>query len=200
MGRKKKQTKTKEVQKVEGTQNINYSGKVTVSILRNNKTISSKTYCNMGRAPLFKFLCNCLAGKYYDTLRPCKIKLFNFTNTQVSPSNFNWENVDFDTYMEQVSPYITFDATPIIKGVNTDDDPTTIDKYQVTYHFRVPDAYLVRGQINIVALYSNDATGQKDAVAYYKLAENNEWAPIDFTNATGNFSLVIDWTLLLKNA
>lgn len=197
MGRKKKTTK--EIKKVEGSQNIGYSGKVTVSILRNNKPISSKTYCNTGRAPLFKFLCSCLAGTYRDSTKPCKIKLFNYTGTS-APSAFNWETADFASYMEQISPYITFDAAPVVKGINADNDTTTIDKYQVTYHFRIPDAYLVKGQVNVIALYSNDANSQQEAVAYYKLAENNTWTPIDFTNATGNFSLVIDWTLVLKNA
>jgi hypothetical protein len=82
MARKKKKITTKDKinssVSVEGTQNIDYSGKVAIKVVRGNKVITSRTYHNSGCPSLFKFLCNCLAGEFTHSLRPSKIKLFNY--------------------------------------------------------------------------------------------------------------------------
>lgn len=68
--------------------NIAYEGLVTVKLYNGKKLISTKTYHNAGGQNLFKFLSQCLAGNYKtaEQLRPCTLKLFNFSEQPVAPS------------------------------------------------------------------------------------------------------------------
>lgn len=179
---------------------IDYSGHVEVKLLRDRKVISSYKYHNKGRGKLFKFLCNALAGNYIERERPCQIKLFYYqkadttdTNTKVLPNNFNWEELG-DNDLTAASTFINYDTAPVlIKDENN---------YKVTYHFRIPFTQICNSSIYIVGLYPINVISDKDdASAYYLFidTENNNWKPINIKDSAGNFSLVIDWTLMLEN-
>lgn len=219
----KKKTKTKQEPikdlHASGEQSIGYQGKVSVKIQRGNKIISSKTYHNSGMPNLFRFLANCLAGSISTNGKPVKIKLFEFpsklinrenSNEIKSPTEFNWNTIwGKDSSPIVVSPFVSYDSLPLVTSgkstENTDqakDAETPIENtyYSTTLHFRIPSSYLSGQSVHLIGLYPNSATSDKDDVlAYYLLTDNNEWAPIDLSNITSTFSLIIDWTLAIKN-
>lgn len=199
MGRKKKIKKEEVKQEetvVQGAQTINYQGSISLSINKGKKVLLKKKYHNKGMPNLFKFLANCLAGNYSGNLRPNKIKLFYNPDTSTSPSNWDWNTAwgDNTTKPKAVSPYILFDATPVVE--------TKENACQVTLHFRVPFSYISGDKINIVALYQSDASDdQSQVAAYYLLTdENNTWdGGIDLSEVSTNYSLIIEWTLIVAN-
>ena len=96
MARKKKITKkatTKEVEKIAASelQTLSYQGNVCVKTMHGNKVINTKHFKNAGLPNLFKFISHALAGNFYPELRPCKVKLYRYTNADNesnSPANF----------------------------------------------------------------------------------------------------------------
>ena len=207
---------------IDGTQDISYAGKVSIKVQRGNKTILTKQYHNNGMPDLFKFLCQALAGTYNDELRPCKIKLFcydeansNQENTQ--PSQFDWQEVFTETSLigsdtskpRNASPFVLYDTTPVvtkreIKGVNGNFKTS----YETTFHFRIPGSLITTDLVHMIGLYSNYVYAglEKEACAYYLLTERDSenklyWAPLNLgeDKVSGNFSLIIDWTMSVTN-
>lgn len=216
MGRKKKKiakepaaaitkqpSKISKVQ-VDGTQNFGYQGKIVVKIQHGNKIIKTTQYHNKGMPSLFKFLCQALAGRYSDLSRPCKIKLFFFPNaegeTSVTPENFDWYT-EFNAPVapRSASPFIQYETTPVLERQYNP------DSYQVTFHFRIPFAMINDNIIHMVGFYPNNVFpgNEIDASAYYLFVDEkdpkNKWAPLKLDNITGNFSIIIDWTMKVMN-
>lgn len=210
---------------IDGLQNIGYKGQVTVKLTNGKTTLKTTTYKNSGMISLFKFLCNCLAGNYTDTLRPCKIKFFCYDNAfdlseEYSPANFNWGAVfDGSSPAEEpyeVTPYIVYETTPVIKYVKEQRDPitnTTIPAhYETTFHFRVPFS-MISGKssenntgtmIHMVGIFPNNATSNQEVSAYYLFTTKDEagilqWDPIVLDGIVGNYSLILDWTMSVSN-
>jgi hypothetical protein len=96
MAKPKKPTKkatTGAVEKVAASeaQTLQYQGNICVKTLHGNKIISTKYFKNAGLPNLFKFISHALAGNFYPELRPCKIKLYRYTNADITdnkPGNF----------------------------------------------------------------------------------------------------------------
>jgi len=216
MGRKKKKVITEEhieqpakeePSKLEnvslaGTQTFGYQGKITVKVQHGNKIIKTKEYHNNGTPLLFKFLCLALAGKYSDFLRPCKVKLFFFPGADgeqaVSPKEFDWQTEFSGTNCPRgATPFILYDTTPILERKH---DP---ERYQVTFHFRIPFAMINDNVIHMVGFYPNNTFpgNEIDASAYYLFVDDSgeNWAPIELENITGNFSIILDWTMAVMN-
>lgn len=216
MGRKKKQTaekaqttspEIKNEQKLEnvaltGTQTFGYQGKVTVKLQHGNRVIRTQEYHNNGTPLLFKFLCSALAGRYTDFLRPCKVKLFFFPGADgesaVPPKEFDWQAEFGGTNIPRgVTSFIPYDTTPILERKRNP------DRYQVTFHFRIPFAMINDNIIHMVGLYPNNTFpgNEVDASAYYLFVNDagDEWAPIELENVSGNFSIIIDWTMAVMN-
>lgn len=200
MARKKKKTTDVKVVK---KQPLNYAGSATIKILRGNKTISSKTFHNAGRIPLFKFLCNCLGGTYSEQLRPCKIKLFNYVGT-ATPNTIDWEADATWNWISEASSFVTYDAGPVVKLVQevTSGDEVIPSHWETTYHFKVNSSYISQSAVNIIAIYGNNGANSKaDASAYFLLKQTgaDAWDPITFESANNNFSVVIEWTMTFDN-
>lgn len=203
MTKRKSKAKTAEMN---SKQSLSYEGKVTVKIQRSGKTISSKTYHNSGRLPLFKFLCNCLAGVYSEQNRPAKIKLFNYDYASAGkydPAQFNWDNDINDA--EVVTPFVTYTSSPVIKEEIATPDGTKENAYNVTYHFKINDTYISGEEINVIAIYGTNVVDQKnDACAYFVLkkkkdgSSDEEWDPIRI-QTTGSYSIIIEWTMKVSN-
>ena len=203
------------VAKVEG---LNYSGQIVVKVLSGNKVISKHTYHNSGRETLFKFLSLALSGNYIERQRPCQIKLFLYTPAlQVgdAPTNFDWETA-FETDLttpKGITPFITYDTTPVVSRKQLDDYAT----YRTTYHFRIPFTLISNAAdnttlgsnnaspktvIHMAGLYPINTVFDKEASAYYLFTNDDgtEWQPIEIADNAGNFSMVIDWVLTFQNA
>lgn len=200
-GRKKK-TVTK-TSTVSGTQNIGYQGKINLSVKHGNRTIINKSFSNSGRCKLFKFIASCLAGSLSQQAKPVKIKLFSYPGELRMPNEFSWH--DDSAYLTEVSPYILYDTAPTIRlkhDPNASGGNDDGDYYEVSFHFNVPFAYIAGAKIHAVGLYPNNAISTTgDVYAYYLFAneQKTEWDAISIGDATGDFSLIISWTLSISN-
>lgn len=172
---------------------ISYSGRVTISIVNGNKVISKKQYHNAGTVYLFKFLCECLADQADGLDRPCKIRLFS-TDEGDAPDNPHW---NADTV---ASAAILYDNTPVPAR-----DPSGGDsnKYMVSYHFRIPYAYITRSDIAKIALYSSrNADRYSEMSAYFCIVDSRtgDYAPIEMpVSAFNNYSIIIEWDMSITN-
>lgn len=175
---------------------IGYNGNLSVLIKNGNRTISKKAYHNMGHVKLFQFICNCLAGTFTETARPCRIRLYKANN----PNSFDASTEsDRSTWTDGdvVSSFIYADTTTV---PNAPGDGTTTNAYQVTYHFRIPLAF-IQDNIYKVALYSQIGSAFDDICASFFFTNSNEtaWDPIIISNLRGNFSVIIEWTMTVSN-
>lgn len=140
MARKKKKTvQTPEAEVVEilasaKPQALGYQGKVCIKIMSGNKIISTKHLKNKGDITLFKFLCQALAGQFQPQMRPCKIKLYDFQNTEiVTPDTFNFTDAEkVIPYLYEVSPFVVYDSTPTVISNTT--ACTTTFKFKIPFH------------------------------------------------------------------
>ena len=221
MGRKKKVEKTEAETPVinssieaKGIQPVKYQGTVSVKINHGNKTIFSRQYHNSGMPLLFKFLCSALSGEFFDTLRPCKIKLFYYPEADmgeqgVMPGEFHWDTAfeRAESYRpKSLTPYITYDTTPVVKRIPDADSPSGMPTYhyETTYHFRVTFELISDTTIHMIGIYPNNAYAgsEQDVSAYYLFVDEetqSKWEPLELGEIAGNFSIVIDWTMALMN-
>ena len=196
-----------------GKQYLGYEGKILVKVVKNNKTLITREYHNSGMPKLFEFLAKCLGGTRSEFLRPVKIKLFKYAAADEAnadrPDQFRWEEAWnlAEEGPEQVSPFIMYNATPVIRRTIAEEAETnyTISgedyQYEVTLHFSVPSSYMSEDVIHLVGLYPNNAIDNKDDVsAYYLFTDaDNNWSPLELSQVGGNFSIFIEWTLVVSN-
>jgi len=213
--------KTKEFTNIisSGVQSFGYQGKVKVSLCRGNQILSTKEYHNNGMPDLFKFLANALAGNYLSFLRPVKIKLFKFPHAETTAtdpdhltvSNFKWANCwgAESGYVDKppvgITPYILYDVAPVVKKVLNEGvlAPTSDDyHYETTFHFRIPFSYISDTTAHAVGFFPNEAVDDATEVSAYYLftnAEGTDWDPLLIPESTGNFSIIIEWTMSISN-
>lgn len=174
-----------------------YTGIVTVSTCLGDRLIQTETSHNAGLTNLFKFIGNCLQGKWYEAKfnRPCKILLlkeatgeeFTGDNKSTPASKPSWWGEDYkicNPVMYDTAANMTFEGS----GENA--------SCSVTYHFRIPFLSLEGGS-NIKKLLLLPATSSDyatDACAYYVLPN-----AITVPEAGHNFTVIIDWTLKFTN-
>ena len=204
MPRQKKITKkatTKQVEKLAASelQTLSYQGNVCVKTMHGNKVINTKHFKNAGLPNLFKFISHALAGNFYPELRPCKVKLYRYTNADNgsnSPTNFKWDGVGGawgTNQLKDVSPFVVYDATPVVKLETTQQNT---QQYTTTFRFKIPYHWLFEQQYNVIGLF----TEQDTPCAYYLFTdEDDNWATQELEDAVGNYSLVIEWTMAVSN-
>lgn len=207
MAKKTKKTEAAPASKIAKTQvdSLAYQGNVKFQILHGTKVISTKKYSNSGLPELFKFLGFALAGSYYPSLRPCKIALYDcvITGDYQDPTAFKWDEASSSGALEIVSPFVVYDATPVVKA--------TAEGYSTTFRFKVPFNWLYKTTFNTLGLFNEDNT----ACAYYLFTEEEttgttttkKWlqqelgTDVDGVKAipTGDYSIVVEWTLRVSN-
>lgn len=214
MARKKKKAQEDIVNN--SVQQIGYQGTVTITLKHGNRTISTKKYHNSGMPNLFKFLATTVAGNKAPSLRPVKIKLFRYpaadvaqsqVDRYVSPTNFKWATAWDDHSLQPVSasPYVMYDTTPVIKYTKNEQTSTIIDDYhyETIFHFRIPFSYITESGIHLIGLFPDNVIDDSTEVsAYYKLTKDDDedaWDPMLFDDLTGNYSIVVEWTLSFTN-
>ena len=173
------------------SQQIKYNGVVKVSIQKDGKIISTKTYHNAGTKYLYQFLCYCLAGDFTSikNYRPFKIKLFKNTGSASNPD---------PTQSVEASSFISVSQQPDVLPIKNDDQ---IVNYKTVLHFVVPYSYIFQQGINQVCLYSMGATTKEDysAIYYFINSEGDEpqWTPIDDRAEQENsiYNLIIEWEM-----
>lgn len=197
----KKQTKrAAQPNNVTATQNnsISYQGKVKLQLLHGTKVISTHNYLNKGLPDLFKYISNALAGVSYAPLRPCKVALFycaTDTGSYTQPAAFVWEDAYKNNLLTEVSPYVVYDASPVVSANG--------EGYATKFRFKIPANWLYKQAFNVIGLFSENNT----SCAYYLCTEPDgegvKWATKDLTqelrDITGNYSLIIEWTMEVSN-
>ena len=186
------------------TNTISYSGSVKVSLVGpNNKVLLQKESHNSGKFPLFEFLGYCLVGNYYSELRPCRIRLFTKGRTE-TPAN---PSFDTDTC---VSEAVLHEPGTVMNKVKTD------EACQVTYHFKIPYAFIKldmeseNAVVYKLALYSNTNSSDselniKNPSATYLFTDSTgtSWVDkkdaIDLSELQSNYSIIVDWTMTIKD-
>jgi hypothetical protein len=198
---KRKQQKTVVASETATTSQINtlsYQGKIKLQILHGNKIISTKTCTNHGLPELFKYISHALAGTTYTALRPCKVALFNHPSKDdhVDPATFNWAESRDKNILKEASPYVVYDATPVVTGV--------AGSYATVFRFKIPFHWLYSPTFNVLGLF----TENNSACAYYlftkEVGNKTEWDVQDLKEITGkdlscNYSLVVEWTMEVSN-
>lgn len=171
---KKKKTSTRKTT----NPGIGYSGKVTVDLVRGGKVVKTIRTHNKGKLPLFNFIANCLAGKFYESLKPQYIQLFNAG----SPN-------DAVSYIP--TPYSSV-------GVETFENAETGDYCEVTFKFVVPFSILPTGAtINQIRLYNQSNTAVNKEIAYFDLVDE-QGQPLVIT-ADGKSNVIITWVMKIAN-
>lgn len=167
---------------------ITYQGSVKVSLKKGNKTIFSKTYHNKGGAPLFNFLCSCLAGNYQEADRPKNIMLYTNDGT------YSADNSDINSlHSHSCSTYISLNKVGF-----------TADKNGVVLHFTVPCAFVNSDKIYQIGLFSF-ANSQRDSIKYsacWNFISDDSvptWNPLDISSANGDYNIFVEWTMALND-
>jgi hypothetical protein len=173
---------------------LGYQGRVQVQIACGDRILSTKKYHNEGLPDLFRYISYALVGAYYPTLRPCKVALYNYANSDNrtnGPNTFNWATAITSNIFTPVSPYVTYDATPVVLS--------TENGYAATYRFKIPFNWLYRPAFNTLVLLSENNT----ALAYYLCVkqENGEqvWDPEELSDVNGNYTIIVEWTMEVSN-
>lgn len=192
MARKKKQVaKTPKIQKNinTSTQSLSYQGKVKIQVLNGKKVIATKNYTNSGLPNLFKYISHALAGNHYASLRPCKLRIFkcNPEGDFSTPADFNWDTAVENKQLIAASPYVAYDATPVVQK--------TAAGYTTTFRFKVPLNWLFIKSFNVIGLFNE----HNEACAYYLFTADSAWDLQDYTEAVGNYSLIIEWAMEVSN-
>ena len=173
------------------TNTLNYSGDITLKILDGDRVISTKEYHNTGTQKLFNFFGSCLRGEFRaaKSIRPCRVILFEAGTGEIKDSVPTAEYWNKNT---KASTAVYYDSTPVVLDTE-DGDGTTVQ-----YHFRLPFLSLRSGAIiTKVGLYPSiysDEAG--DLCAYYYLDQDSY---INVPLRGGNYTIVIDWKLTIKN-
>lgn len=208
-------TNTFEIKKTNGDC-AQYTGTVTVSTYAGERLLQKETHHNAGLNTLFSFIGDCLQGNWVSAKysRPCKLVMLkqgageiltdtDYNNANPKPAggkstpanNYAIDSSD-DHYWGSkyaVCSPVVYDNALI---VNISKEDSGQPKGEVTYHFRVPFLSLVGGSsIKKLLLLPTIATDYaKNACAYFVL--DNE---IKVPEMSGNFTIIIDWTLTFTN-
>lgn len=179
---------------------LEYSGNVTIKLYDGERLLRTSKHHNTGCAKLFNFIADCLTGNFSGakSSRPCKVVLFKHdTDYPIGSDKDDTVTFQPNSFNEKsrVSTKVFYDTT-IYPGINEDGSSS------ITYHFRIPFLCLVGGErVYKVGLYPNTISDLRtDICAYYLLAKDEENKQ-DFEIPTegGNFTVIIDWTLTIKN-
>lgn len=168
--------------------NLTYNGNVKVSIVDGKRTLYTYTQHNNGKQKLFEFIASCLIGNFATakSLNPCRIACFALKDGETDvtdPANF-----------DKVSTYVYCDSSKY-SIITTNEDKKGVE---VIFRFRIPYTCLVGGKaIRQFALFPNRITDPiTERCADFTLAAGNE---ISVPVSGGNFTVVIEWKMILKD-
>ena len=173
--------------------NLSYKGTVRVSVQKDNKIISTKTYHNQGTKYLYEFLCYCLVGNFerVKNKKPFKIKLFDNSSQPEAPTPAT-------EVSSEASTFISIDQKgEVLPELDENDN---ITNYKAVLHFLIPYAFIAKTEIKQICLYSSEATDNDAYSAIYYLTKtvdgNVDWDPIKITNSSAStYNLIIEWEL-----
>ena len=144
------------------TANIEYSGKLQVTVRKDGVVVDKRVYENAGTNELFKFLCYCIKGDFNDEMRPFKVRLYH-NNYPYSPDSLP------DTSMP-VSAFIAMNKPATVRTYTNSEGKEIA---ATTLHFLIPYSSVTSTSegdaINQACLYAVRADNSMvdDYMAYY---------------------------------
>lgn len=164
---------------------LGYEGKVTLTLKSNDRVLKSQIYKNSGTIELFKFLGNCLAGRFAEAEKILPNQILLLYNQSQEPIPDNATNV-----IARSEP-IGLAQVPIIIEEE--------ESIKVTYNFEVHYKD-IEGDFNQIALYGNTYSNAANFSAYHYLV--NEWGEFEKQNVatwSATTVLLIEWELSISN-
>ena len=156
---------------------LNYSGDVTIKVVRDNKVVQIIDGHNHGNVRLFDFITTCLCGLYEDTLCPKFLNVFHVENSS---------DTNVTSNMDSLTGII-----PIASSLSTSGDSSST----ANLTFTIPGE-LFNGTSqspNLFALYSKkEIDNQTNPCAVIYLETN-------LTNITSDTNLILVWKLNISN-
>lgn len=179
---------------------LGYTGTLTVRLQHGKNTLSNKTYHNAGTKNLFKFLCSCLAGEFTNSDRPCRIRLFGSNGCDGTPATFS---NTAENWSDSLTPILLND-TPATIDATAIDGISGTEYYNTRFHFRIPFSYVNQSETTKIykaALFSETSSNYQGMLAWFLFTteDGSAFDPIDLVDLSGNFSIVIEWTMTLTN-
>ena len=163
-----------------------YSGDITIKLAEGDRIYSEQHYHNTGCRTLFNFFSNCLAGDFNaaKSSRPCKIVLFKAGDgEQLGTFNSSYWT---DEYRISSGMYYDSAVTPGMEE----------GKCETTFHFRLPFLALNGGTtVSKLGLYPDIISFYDTDLCAYKFLDR----PIEIPEKSGNYTIIIDWTLKVTN-
>ena len=190
---KKQKTKTLETAVATQVNTLAYQGRIKLQVLHGDKVISTKNCNNSGLPDLFKYISHALAGTSYTALRPCKVALFSCptTGSYLDPTTFNWTQAATNNVLKEASPYVVYDVSPVVTSTGSG--------YATIFRFKIPFNWLYKKTFNVLGLF----TENNSACAYYLFTKQSGsetiWDIQELDDITGNYSLIVEWTMEVSN-
>ena len=199
MGRKKKKITS-------NTLGVGYSGKVKISLIKDNKALITKEYKNTGNWPMFYFLNLCLSGEYNkaEAYRPKYLKLFNAGAKGTDPSSIDIDEILADPENITSLSTIIYNQTPYTsKTTGTTEVPN--GKAETTFKFMVPFTQILNDEdkpTNLFVMYDQEHrnTIATPSAYFLLLDEEGKLDTIDTSSLLSNdYNLFIQWTITTQN-
>jgi len=199
MGRKKKKI-------TNNTLGVGYSGKVKISLIKDNKALITKEYKNTGNWPMFYFLNLCLSGEYNkaENYRPKYLKLFSAGAVGKDPSDIDISEIlSSDTNITSLSTVI-YNQTPYTsKTLGTEELPN--GKAETTFKFMVPFTQILNDEnkpTNLFVMYDQEHRNNITIPSAYFLLLDEDGKLDTITSSSlisNDYNLFIQWTITTQN-
>ena len=188
---------------------ISYEGKVTINLLKGNKTIKTYSVHNAGYPPLFMFLAQSLTGDYTksESLRPRYIRLFSLGEAGTPYTE------------DMIAQHLTLDSMTslTLSSYNTAPYAEIIQKTETTpayartiFKFLIPFTQINTSKAtNMFALYSaSNQLNYSEPSAVFVLTAKDETdnslklssvLPPSVSAKSNEYNLQIQWEMNIKN-
>lgn len=171
------------------TNNIEYSGKVKISAIRDGIVLSSNEFHNSGTSTLFSFFSYCLMGAFEEASLFCPSKV------RLLIANETAEAAGADAEVTAASGLVYVHTRPE-RVIHPE-----IDGGTVKFSFMIPRTMIDSVGFNRIALYPQYARDSDlyDYVAYCDLSGEDDLAASMYTAWSLSSVLLIDWELTISN-
>lgn len=194
--------------KMKSTDKITYEGKVRVSVLKGKKTLSTKTYKNNGRWPLFSCIASCIAGdtSAIASNRPKFVSVYSVGDEGGAAPTDSFSSLISRGVPRLSMSKVMYASDPILSISDT--TPEAVEgEASISFKFLIPYSQLdlsVSSQgVNMFVLYNKADADASNAMAYVILVDKGtgllDTAVPAATRDKSSFSLLIQWTMTITN-
>lgn len=184
---------------------FSYRGTVNVSITKQNRILSTKTYHNSGLPKFFKGICDLLATGSSDALKttiPKTLVLYTFI-PDANPAEYfsdSWDILSKRT-LRNIS---TNEERPVLLAASSALPVTPVPSSseispKVSFQARIPYDLITSSQIYCMALFPSNSKDNSDALAFYRFSNAAGWDALTINSANYDYNLLVDWQMDFNN-